>query len=63
MKIVDAIKDALQRRDAAKAGRLCNKLRFNLGLKYADIIKFVEKAGYTRHDWEELMYEADRMGI
>jgi hypothetical protein len=53
------IADALKRQDAAKAGRLADRMRFDYGFRYADIMKQVALAGFEPADWEELMYEAD----
>ena len=42
------IADALRRQDAAKAGRLADRMRFDYGFKYADVMKQVAPCSSSR---------------
>ena len=55
----ELLRDALTRKDARKAGKLSDAMRFQLGMNYADQVKRVESLGFRAETWENLMYEAD----
>ncbi len=64
MTIKDAMIKAVNERNATLAGRICDKMRFELGATYNDIeARFVRNTGCTPADFEALMYYADQEGI
>ena len=63
MTIKDAMIKAVTERNATLAGRICDKMRFELGATYNDIeTRFVQNTGCTKSDFEMLMYYADCEG-
>jgi hypothetical protein len=63
MTIKEAIEKAVRERNSALAGRICDKMRFELGATYADVESRFVEAGATKSDFEALMYYADQDGV
>ncbi len=64
MNIKEAMQKAIKEGNATLAGRICDKMRFELGATYNDIeARFVLNTGCTKSDFELLMYYADCEGI
>ena len=61
MTLGDAIRDALKTKDAAKAGSISDRLRFQYGLNYNQSFDVVKRAkpGTELAEWDALLYEAD----
>lgn len=60
MTIKEAMQKAVTERNAVLAGRICDKMRFELGANYNDIeSRFIKNTGCTKADFESLMYWAD----
>lgn len=57
----DAIRSAVEERNAAKAAKIADFLRFNRGLNYNQTVRIVNHAvgRDASGEWEALMYEAD----
>lgn len=47
--------------NAKKVGEICDYLRFTRKLNYAAQIQMVTELGCNPDDYEELLYEADRL--
>ena len=47
--------------NAKKVGEICDHLRFTRQLNYAAQIQLVTELGCDPDDYEELLYEADRL--
>ena len=59
MTIKEAMQKAVKEGNATLAGRICDKMRFELGATYNDIeARFVVNTGCTKSDFEALMYYA-----
>jgi hypothetical protein len=64
MTIREAMQKAVREGNATLAGRICDKLRFELGMSYAHIqASFIANTGCTASDFELLMYYADTEGV
>ncbi len=64
MTIKEAMIKAVTEGNAALAGRICDKMRFELGATYNDIeSRFILNTGCTKSDFELLMYYADVEGV
>ena len=64
MTIKEAMQKAVKEGNATLAGRICDKMRFELGATYADIeARFIRNTGCTASDFEALMYYADMEGV
>ena len=60
MTIKEAMQKAVREGNAVLAGRICDKMRFELGANYKQIeARFVANTGCTPADFESLMYYAD----
>ena len=60
MKLTDAIRQAVQNRDANLAGKVADTLRFRCGMSYQETYEFVnQRSPIDLRDWEAMMYEAD----
>jgi hypothetical protein len=60
MKLGEAIKKAVQERDAAAVGGIADFLRFKLGMNYEQSFQFVHKLiAIARDEWEVLLYESE----
>ncbi len=63
MMIKEAMQKAIREGNATLAGRICDKMRFELGATYNDIeSRFIKNTGCTKSDFELLMYYADCEG-
>ncbi len=60
MTLGDAIRDAIKTQDAARAGRISDRLR-RMGLNYKQQFEVVKRAAPDTElpDWDALLYEAD----
>jgi hypothetical protein len=64
MTIKEAMQKAVREGNATLAGRICDKMRFELGATYSDIeARFRHNTGCTAADFEALMYHADCEGL
>jgi len=61
MKVVEAIKQAVDTGNATMAGRCADILRVRCGMTYEQIFTFAREQvpTLTRAKWEGFMYEAD----
>lgn len=64
MTIKEAMQQAVRDMNARLAGRIADKMRFELGATYSDIeARFIKNTGCTAADFESLMYYADQDGV
>ena len=63
MTIKEAMQKAVAEGNSRMAGKIADKMRFELGATYKDIeARFVKNTGCTPADFELLMYYADTEG-
>lgn len=64
MTIKEAMQKAVREGNSTLAGRICDKMRFELGATYSDIeARFIKNTRCTKSDFEALMYYADCEGL
>jgi hypothetical protein len=63
MTIKEAMIKAVKEGNSTLAGRICDKMRFELGANYQQIqSRFIANTGCTAADFEALMFYADTQG-
>lgn len=59
--IENELRSAIAAGDAKKVGEICDHLRFTQKMNYSAQIELVSRIGCDPDDYEELLYEADRL--